>query len=193
MSWLCSLAFASEWHEEPSEGSVPVHVGVEALATDHEVVVGLHGGFRWPVTERFGVLVAARITSHDRGYAESYLGPYVELGSLVLGLGLGLEANSEHTYGRAALVTEWQLKRLHASAVVEAGGTGYWYHLFADYRLVKPLSVGVFAQRGDGLGPLIDVQVGHLKLWTAVPLYNYEHRKHESGLGAMAGIDLHFF
>jgi hypothetical protein len=183
---LMSLAWAVEHDTEEHSA---VHVGLETAYQAHEVTFGLHAVARAPWRGRLGGFASGRMTTHHN-YAEAYLGPYLDLGGgWQVGFGAGLETYA-HNPWRLALVCDWERPRWQALAVVEYGGSGYWYHGLAAYQIHKMVAVGVFAQRFDGLGPMAQWRLGPMRVWAA-GLYNPEHEERAKGSGFVAGLDLH--
>jgi hypothetical protein len=163
---------------------VPVHVGVDAImsAPEVETAASLHGLVIIPLVDRVGLSLFARATTHEF-YSEVYAGPAFSLGNLVLTPSLGIESSNMPV--RAAASADWAPRYLHVLAIVEYGGSGLWYHSLANFWL-KPVGLGVFAQRYDGFGPWVDVRIQHFDVWTA-GLYDYE----DDRLGVIAGLELH--
>jgi hypothetical protein len=176
------VAQASDHPDAPAH--VRVHLGADAVvsAPEIETAAAAHGQLIFPFVEHLGLSFSARATTHHT-YGEVYVGPAIMVSHLILTPSVGVET-SEFPL-RGALSADWSTDRLHLLATGEYGGSGLWYQGLATYWL-HPLGLGVFAQRFDGFGPRVDLEIEHFDIWSA-GLYDLE----DDRMGVIAGLDWH--
>jgi len=103
-------------------------------------------------------------------YSEAYAGlEYAPVSWLSLGLGAGLE-----TGGGRMGISLWAGKGpLSVLVFYENGKTGSWYKTVVASSVTDWLSVGLYAKRFAGVGPILQVSVSSAKIWV-VPVHDFE-------------------
>jgi len=116
--------------------------------------------FLRPLARHFGVF-ANSITSKTYGVA--YAGPaYILDDRFSVGLGAGLEQAwlidpKAKTSARVGLIASLTLEHFAAFGILETGGSGPWYRLYATLRPMRWLGFGVFSDAAYGMGMYGDV------------------------------------
>lgn len=166
---------------DSSEVAMFLFVAPAAFATDTLVLVGSEnrigmdgvtsrakGVIDVSIVDRLSVTATLVVTPD---YGEAYIGPtWMPSEHFSLGIAGGIEIADDPW--RVAGTLYGRHKRLWALGIVEYGGTGLWYKALASYD-VGPVSLGVLAQRFDGIGPRIAGSYKGFELWAA-PLYDPE-------------------
>ncbi|MFA6018377.1 MAG: hypothetical protein WCT28_00495 [Patescibacteria group bacterium] len=115
-------------------------------------------------------------------WSEAYVGPtWSPKKSISLGIAGGIE--SADAPWRVMAYSSISNKKLSFLGIAEYGGSGPWYKVSASYK-AEPVTIGVLAQRFDGIGPRIGYSLSRpsLDVWAA-PLYDLESRSPKALVG----------